>query len=190
MKTIKSLGFVAVLALAAGLGMLASISVTPAQNAPAAAPAAVRAVCVMVPTKGNSVTGVLWFDTVPGGLHIHGTITGLEPNTKHGFHIHEYGDLTSADGSAAGGHFNPTHETVHGGPGSGPHMAGELGNVTADGTGTATVDITSPELSIADGNNAIIGRSAVVHAGEDDLTPKANPGTRISVGVIGYAKPQ
>jgi Cu-Zn family superoxide dismutase len=90
---------------------------------------------------------------------------------------------------AAGGHFNPTHQ-VHGGPGSGPHMAGDLGNVKADDSGTATVDMVSPDISISDGDTAIVGRSVVVHTSEDDLTPKANPGARIGIGVIGYAKPQ
>jgi Cu-Zn family superoxide dismutase len=171
---------------AAIMGMLTSISTSRGQ---AAAPAVTRAVCVMQPTKGNSVTGVLWFDTTPGGVHIHGTISGLAPGSVHGFHIHVYGDLSSPDGTAAGGHFNPTHQ-IHGGPGSGPHMAGDLGNVTADGSGSAAVDMTSPDISISDGDNAVIGRSVVVHTSQDDLTPKANPGARIGIGVIGYANPQ
>jgi superoxide dismutase, Cu-Zn family len=190
MRTTNTIQFLAVLALAATVGMLTSNLTSRGQTAPPAAPpAAIRAVCVMGPTKGNSVTGVLWFDTTPDGVHIHGTISGLAPNSVHGFHIHEFGDLTKDDGTAAGGHFNPTHQ-VHGGPGSGPHMAGDLGNVKADDSGTATVDLTSPDISIADGANAIVGRSVVVHTSEDDLTPKANPGARIGIGVIGYAKPQ
>jgi Cu-Zn family superoxide dismutase len=189
MRTMNSVRYVAVLALAAFVGMLAGNSLLKAQvAAPAAAKPGSKAVAVMVPTKGNAVTGTLWFDETPDGLHIHGTISGLEPNSAHGFHVHEYGDLTKDDGTAAGGHFNPTHEKVHGGPGAMPHMAGELGNVKADATGTATVDLTTKEMSVSDGDDAIIGRSIIVHAKEDDLTPTANPGARISVGVIGYAK--
>jgi Cu-Zn family superoxide dismutase len=189
MRTMNSMRYVAVLALAVFIGMLAGNSRLKAQAVAAGGdkPGS-HAVAVMMPTKGNTVTGTLWFDQTPDGVHIHGTISGLAPNTAHGFHIHEFGDLTKDDGTSAGGHFNPTHEKVHGGPGAGPHMAGELGNVKADDTGTATVDITSAELSVSDGDNAIIGRSAVVHAKEDDLTPTANPGARISLGVIGYTK--
>jgi Cu-Zn family superoxide dismutase len=188
MRTIKTLTFVTALALAVTLGMLAGTSTSPAQTPPAAAAKPARAVAVIEPTKGNTVTGVIYFDQTPDGLHIHGVVNNLAPNSVHGFHIHDYGDLTSPDAMAAGGHFNPEHGTVHGGPGASPHMAGELGNVNADATGTANFDLTVPNLSV-DGTNPVVGHSVVVHVSADDLTPKANPGARIGIGVIGYSKP-
>lgn len=186
MRTIKALGSVAVLALAVVVGMLVSISTSTAQTA-APAKADTHAIAVITPTKGNSISGTIFFDAVPEGVHIHGTVSGLAPNTKHGFHIHEFGDMTSPDGTTAGGHYNPTMQP-HGGPGMGPHQLGDLGNVAADDKGNATYDMVIPNISI-EGTNPIAGRSVVVHAGEDDMTPKANPGARIGMGVIGIAKP-
>ena len=99
------------------------------------------AVAVLYPTKGNSASGTLTFTkTGDSSVHIHGTITGLEPNSTHAFHIHEFGDASSADGMSAGGHYNPEHH-VHGGPNSPEHHAGDLGNITADGSGSVTIDM-------------------------------------------------
>jgi len=189
MRTNNTIRFLAVMTLAVVAGMLTHNSSSTAQTTPPTTPkAGSRAVAVMGPTKGNSISGTIWFESTPDGVHIHGTIAGLAPNSVHGFHIHEFGDLTTDDGMAAGGHYNPTHQP-HGGPGAGPHMLGDLGNVKADGTGSATVDLTVADLSVSE-TNPIVGRSVVVHTLEDDLTPKANPGARIGIGVIGYAKPQ
>ncbi len=148
------------------------------------------AVAVLYPTKGNSASGTLTFTkTGDTSVHIHGTITGLEPNSTHAFHIHEFGDASSADGMSAGGHYNPEHHQ-HGGPNSPEHHAGDLGNVTADGSGTVTIDIDAEGLSIAGMKDPVIGRSVVLHAKPDDLTsqPAGNAGARIAVGVIGIAK--
>lgn len=154
-----------------------------------------KAVAVLQPTAGNSVKGVIWFDSVPNGVHVHGDITGLAPNSSHGFHIHEYGDASSDNGSLAGGHYNPEGHP-HGDPADGPHHAGDLGNVIADATGKATVDVTVKGISIAGMMDPIIGRGLVLHRDKDDYTQSppsptpGNSGPRIAVGVIGVAKPQ
>jgi Cu-Zn family superoxide dismutase len=191
MRIMKTIGSITAVSLALAVGMLAGNSKSGAQNAPPAMampmPAS-RAVAVIFPTKGNTISGTIWFDSTPHGVHIHGTVEGLPPNTAHGFHIHEYGDMTSPDAMAAGGHYNPEGHP-HGGPGPMPHQAGDLGNVKADATGKGTVDLVVPEVTL-DGKFPILGRSIVVHVGEDDMTPKANPGARMGMGVIGLAKPQ
>ncbi|UUO09163.1 superoxide dismutase family protein [Blastopirellula sp. J2-11] len=142
------------------------------------------AVAVLIPTEGNSVQGVIRLKMVGESLEITGQVSGLKPG-EHGFHIHEFGDLTAADGTAAGGHYNPSgHE--HGGPDAADHHAGDLGNITADDKGIATVNKVAKDLKLP----MIMGRSFVVHAGVDDLKsqPSGDAGPRVAVGVIGYTK--
>lgn len=146
-----------------------------------------KAVCVLIPTQGNKTGGTLTLTAMEGEVHLSGKITGLTPGL-HGFHIHEFGDISSADGAAAGGHFNPANEK-HGGPGDQHRHAGDFGNVKASDDGVATVDIKAKGLQL----HFIIGRSIVVHADPDDLKsqPSGNAGARVAVGVIGIrdAKP-
>ena len=191
----KAAAFAAVLAVALGIGLFPSLRASGQAAPAAAAPAAgskigaTKAAAVLVPTKGNSqIAGTIWFETTDKGVRVHGTVTGFAPNTEHGFHIHEFGDQTSEDGMAAGTHYNPGGHQ-HGGPATAVRHAGDLGNLKADATGKATIDIVLADISVSDGKNPIIGRGAVVHALPDNLLPNANPGARMAVGVIGVVKP-
>src|SRR5688572_33126095 len=80
---------------------------TPAETPPApeTAPAAAAAV-QLAPTQGNSASGSLSLTAQGDGVHLTGTIQGLAPNGKFGFHIHEKGDCSAPDASSAGEHFN------------------------------------------------------------------------------------
>ena len=153
-----------------------------------ASPAVTAAVAVLIPTTGNDVHGVVRFTQVAGGVRVVADVTGLKPG-KHGFHVHEFGDASAPDGSAAGGHFNPTHE-AHGAPTAEHHHAGDLGNLAAGPDGHAVLDFVEPALAL-DGPASIVGRGLIVHAGEDDLKsqPVGNAGARVACGVIGFAKP-
>ncbi len=119
-----------------------------------------------------------------------GDVTGLAPGTKHGFHVHEFGDCSAPDGTSAGGHFAPEAHP-HGAPDPAAHHAGDLGNLEADAAGKATVNLLVPGLSLGSGARALLGRGVIVHAQADDLTtqPTGNAGGRIACGVIGVAKP-
>src|SRR5687767_11464990 len=56
-------------------------------------------------------TGTITFTEMPGNkVHVTGEVRGLTPNTEHGFHVHEKGDLSAADLSSAGAHFNPENK--------------------------------------------------------------------------------
>ncbi|WP_417389492.1 superoxide dismutase family protein [Gimesia sp.] len=143
-----------------------------------------QAVAVIMPTKEFSVTGMVQLKQSKGMVHLTGKIEGLSPG-KHGFHIHEFGDISAVDGSSAGGHYDPEGHQ-HGKPGKAEHHAGDLGNITADQNGIAVIDKRSEDFKISD----VIGRSIVVHAGADDLTsqPSGDAGPRAGLGVIGIAK--
>ena len=146
-----------------------------------------KAVAVLHPTQGNNVNGTVYFSRTENGINVEADITGLSAG-KHGFHIHEFGACTAPDGTSAGGHFNPENQP-HAGPDQAKRHVGDLGNIEADNSGNAHYERTDPQLKF-DGRDSIIGRSVIVHAGEDDLVsqPSGNAGARVACGVIGVAK--
>ncbi|TWU51833.1 superoxide dismutase family protein [Rubripirellula reticaptiva] len=142
-------------------------------------------VAVIQPTAGGKVRGMLRLMQKGENLQVMGKIRNLTPG-DHGFHIHEFGDMRNMkDGTSAGGHFNPSG-VPHGAPGHG-HV-GDLGNITANAEGEATVDVTLEHTML----HFILGRSFVVHAGKDDLTsqPSGDAGPRVGVGIIGAGNPE
>jgi superoxide dismutase, Cu-Zn family len=155
-----------------------AVSAEPAEPQPPT-----EGVAVVMPTKGQKAHGVIVIKQEGDLVRITGSVSGLTPG-KHGFHIHEYGDLRGGDGMAAGAHFSPKgHE--HGGPDDAEHHAGDLGNITANADGVATVNVSSKDLEL----HFIVGRAVVVHEKADDLKsqPAGDAGARIAVGVIGFA---
>ena len=46
------------------------------------------AVAELAPTQGNEVKGNVTFSVVDGKVHVKGQVSGLKPNSEHGFHIH------------------------------------------------------------------------------------------------------
>jgi Cu-Zn family superoxide dismutase len=146
-------------------------------------PLPTKAVCVLLPSKGQDVQGTFVLTDHGGVTEIIGEVAGLTPG-KHGFHIHEFGDLRSDDGMSAGGHYNPEGHP-HGGPDDAKRHVGDLGNITADQSGKAIVKMKVKGLRV----HFVLGRSLVVHAKEDDLKtqPTGDAGGRVAVGVIGVA---
>lgn len=151
----------------------------------------IKAVCLML---GESVHGTVVFEqSEHGHVQIHGIIEGLEKG-KHGFHVHEFGDMSNGCESA-GSHFNPEHKK-HGGPNSKERHIGDLGNVIAEQNGTAQFKFSDSLISLT-GEYSIIGRGLVVHKDEDDLgkgddeesMKTGNSGDRLACGVIALANP-
>ena len=114
---------------------------------------------------------------------------------------------------SAGPHFNPT-AVEHGGPSDEVRHVGDLGNIVANESGVAAVDIKDCLLSLS-GVNGIIGRTVVViinlfplklslaklnilqvHADPDDFGKgghelskvTGNAGARVACGIIGIGK--
>ena len=150
-------------------------------------PLITKAIAVLSPTKDKTARGVVTFEVVEKGVRVVADITGLAPG-KHGFHIHEFGDCSSEDGMAAGGHFNPM-AMPHSMPTSDKRHVGDLGNIEADKDGKAHLDYVDTMLALG-GDNSILGRAVIVHEKEDDLKtqPTGNAGARLACGVIGVAK--
>jgi Cu-Zn family superoxide dismutase len=140
---------------------------------------------VLVATSGSTVSGSLKFrEPKDRVVHISGTVEGLTPG-KHGFHIHVNGNCDSPDGMSAGGHYAPAGGR-HGAPDSKDRHLGDLGNIEADASGRAVVDVMAHGITIAMiGAASVDGRSIVIHAGKDDFSdPAGNSGARVACGVI------
>jgi Cu-Zn family superoxide dismutase len=150
-----------------------------------------RFVCVLQSRSNPQIRGEVYFEYKNNKVHISGFVEGLKPG-KHGFHIHEKGDLTKGCDSLCS-HYNPFNKT-HGDLNNKNSHVGDLGNIIANINGYATINILSNYLKL-DGEYSILGRSVIVHEGEDDLGLGNNPeslktgnaGSRVACGVIGIA---
>lgn len=145
----------------------------------------ISAVCEL--EHSDEVKGTILLLSKPGkGTVIRGKITGLEPG-EHGFHIHEYGDLSNGCESA-GAHYNP--DGVDHGDISKGHV-GDLGNVVANNKGVADFIIKAPRVDLT-GERSVVGRAIVIHSDVDDLgkggdeesLKTGNAGDRLACGVI------
>lgn len=149
-------------------------------NAPAA-------LCVLDSASGSKVTGLVSFTKAGDGVKVVAEITGLTPG-QHGFHVHEFGDCSAPDATSAGSHFNPDKHQ-HGAPDTMERHAGDLGNIEADASGKAHLELTDKAMKLA-GESSIIGHSVIVHEKADDLKtqPTGDAGGRVACGVIESAK--
>ncbi|KAJ2919209.1 hypothetical protein MD484_g1218, partial [Candolleomyces efflorescens] len=157
----------------------------------ASSPSIVRKGVVYLRGEG-SVTGIVYFEQTSedGPVTVSGNLKNLSPNALRGFHIHQLGDIT--DGcTSAGSHFNPFGKN-HGAPSDSERHVGDLGNVQSDGAGVANFSFEDRIISL-NGPLSIIGRTAVIHTGTDDLgkgdnadsLKTGNAGGRAACGVIG-----
>ena len=138
----------------------------------------------------KQLVAVVRFTEVDGIVYVYAEISGLTPNQKHAMHVHEFGDGTSADGTKAGGHYNPG-EKPHGLPGTDERHAGDLGNLQADAEGKAVYRAEFKNISMTGVKSPIVGRGVIIHAKPDDGgQPVGNAGPRIGFGTIGVANPK
>ena len=172
--------------LAASLGACAS---SPPPKPPASQHRVQRAAANIAPASASLVSGRLSITAVDGGVRIEGELGGLGRGSTHAIHVHERGDCSAADGSSAGGHFNPD-VLAHGRAGSGAHHLGDMDNRSANTEGVVAVNLRLLGVTMGSGaSNDILGRALVVHAGPDDYTsqPAGNSGPRVGCGVIEMA---
>lgn len=145
----------------------------------------VSAVAKLEPRSGSNVSGSITFTQIGDVVRITGEVTGHTKGPK-GFHIHEKGDCSAADGMSTGGHFNP-HNHKHGGPYEPVKHSGDLGNLVFNDQGVAKINFTVGDISVSKNRpDGIIGRAVIVHAAVDDMKtdPTGNAGGRVACGVI------
>lgn len=146
-----------------------------------------KAIAVLHSASGSQVAGTVTFTKTGDTVQVVADITGLAPG-KHAFHIHEFGDCSAPDAASAGSHFNPMKKP-HGAPDATEHHVGDMGNLEADSSGKAHLELKSNMLKFG-GENSILGRGVIVHEKVDDWSqPVGNAGGRVACGVIGVAKP-
>ena len=140
------------------------------------------------PKSDSNVKGEVTFTQDDDEVEMVAMLSGLSEG-EHAIHIHQTADCTAADGSSAGGHWNPTSEP-HGkwGASEGYHK-GDIGNFTADADGNAKIEFETDEWCIGcdDENKNILGKGVIVHQGVDDYTsqPSGDAGARVScAGII------
>jgi Cu-Zn family superoxide dismutase len=145
-----------------------------------------RRVNVILEGKSDSMlTGIAMFVQDSSGVTLQLNVENTPPG-EHAVHLHETGDCSAADGTSAGGHWNPSMED-HGKWGEPPHHLGDVGNIVVGEDGMGAITLTTDRWSIGTGaENDILGRSIIVHADKDDFTsqPTGAAGGRIGCGVI------
>ena len=138
------------------------------------------------PKSNSTVSGTASFVEKNGKVTFVANLTGLKPGV-HAIHIHEKSDCSAADGSSAGGHWNPTFKK-HGKWGIGEYHKGDIGNFTADEKGNGTITMSTNEWCIGcgDATKDILGKGLIVHQGEDDFVtqPTGNAGGRVACSAI------
>ncbi len=150
-----------------------------------------RAICVMN-NEQLGIKGLVKFEQEGEITKIWITFSGLKPG-KHGFHIHEFGNLTNAC-LTAGAHYNP-FKKEHGGPTDEERHVGDLGNVDTDENGNVNAYYEDKLIKLI-GEYSVIGRSCVVHESEDDLgrggfndsKTTGHAGGRLACGIIGITQ--
>ena len=147
-------------------------------------------ISIIIPTKGSKINGYAKFSPLYQKRNcltlVTAKLSGLPRNTVHGFHIHTYGDLSSEDGTATGGHYDP-HNVTHALPVKRNRHVGDMGNIVANSKGDANYRKVFDIVKLEE----IVGRGVIVHRDRDDGgQPTGNAGARVAQGVIGIANPE
>ena len=157
----------------------------------------IKAIAVFMGERevNNDIKGTVTFtESINQKILIDVNISGLNKNAKHGFHIHEAGDLSDKCTSMCA-HFNP-YGKQHGCPGEKERHVGDLGNLQTNKKGEAKYSFYDDKIKLRGTKTNIIGRGLIIHADEDDCGKGGYPdslttghaGKRIACAVIGYSK--
>jgi len=126
----------------------------------------------------NIIAGNITFTQASEGdaIQISLNLTGFEPYTTHGIHIHQSPIADGAQNcSTTGPHFNPLNAT-HGSPKNDnkTRHVGDLGNIISDKDGKVVLNLTDSLVSLF-GPNPVSGLGIVIHEGIDDFGMGTSP---------------
>lgn len=115
--------------------------------------------------KENGIQGEVMLSDRKQGVYLVAVFTKLPPG-PHGFHIHKAGDLRGEGCMGLCEHYDIGHHCHGAGPTSKRERhTGDLGNIMKTGTRRVRKTYYIKGTSVAD----LLGRSIIVHEGEDDL---------------------
>ncbi len=134
----------------------------------------------------SNLAGTATFTQMDNEVKLEVNLEGITPG-DHAIHVHEKGDCSAPDASSAGGHWNPTGDE-HGKFDMEPFHMGDIGNLTADADGKASLIFSTDKwcLDCDDETKNLMGKSLIVHESVDDFTsqPTGDAGGRIGCLVI------
>lgn len=138
----------------------------------------------------GSPRGKVTVSAAPKGVVLKIEAKGLTPGW-HGIHFHEKGDCSDPKFTSAGSHVHNAKPVVHGLLNPNANDSGDLPNIFADSTGSATAEIYSTLVSFKGGSTTpslldADGSAVVIHANADDHTsqPIGGAGDRVACAVI------
>ncbi|PSB30530.1 superoxide dismutase family protein [Stenomitos frigidus] len=175
------------------LGTLLAVTLIFLPHQANASDRALRAQVNLQGAPDSGISGhVLFIQTREGILptvQIIAEVTGLPPNTLHGFHIHENGTCEPSF-AAAGGHYDPGPNGNSDPDANHPFHMGDLPNLRANDQGIAKVKHTTSRITLSAGPLSLFddnGSAIIVHANEDRGTTGVTGGaggSRIACGVV------
>ena len=140
--------------------------------------------------------GTILFTQKHNGVQIEGIVNHNSiQDGLHGFHVHEYGDMSQGCHSM-GPHFDSQISPSDHGDIEGFGHWGDFGNVLAKNH-SIEINLFSKRISLKQNHkNSIIGRGLVLHKDQDDLgrgnneesKKTGNSGERIACGIIAISK--
>jgi len=139
-----------------------------------------KASAILESNSESQVKGKVTFTQHNRRVILIAEISGLKPNSEHGFHIHEKGNCASP-----GPHFNP-YGSRHGYMSATDHHLGDITNLNADPEGNAYYQIAIEDINLTEGKTSNLNKTIVITDNPDDYQtqPLGNSGDAIACGVI------
>jgi len=140
-----------------------------------------RADATLTPTPGSSARGTITLIERADGVQVSYNLTNMPPNSDHALEVHERGDCIAVNGYDASPVFALSSDRRR----TGARLEGELGNIRADATGSATGFIVATDVSL-DGVRSVISRAIMLHREATDpyATSPHNVGPALACGII------